>query len=377
MKKTFALLLALVLALSLALPAFAFPSSDEGDGRDETFGIAKGYVRTKESRKEGENAYLCVRTYNKQGKLTKETVTNKGVDYTYTSTTTNTYDKKGNLTKEVIAESDYTNVTTRTYNSKGKVTKEVRKITYEDNSTFLSTRTYTYDKAGNLTKELAYYDDCEDLTTYTYNKAGDVTKQVQTQKYEDNTQDQTTQTWTYDKKGNETKWTMTEKDRYGGSEKRTRVSAYNQKNLCTKMTETWSFINNDGSTGKTTDVTTYTYDKKGHVTKETFKQTFGDGSVRLLVFVNTFDEKGNKIKVALTEKSDGYNIKSTTTYTYKNKRLVKEVTVSKDEDGTSKTTETYTYDKAGNLTKYDCVYRYSDGSGGKETTTYAYQKIGK
>ena len=67
--------------------------------------------------------------------------------------------------------------------------------------------------------------------------------------------------------------------------------------------------------------------------------------------------------------------KSTTTYTYNNKRLVKEVTVNKNEDGTFKTTETYTYDKAGNLTKYVCSYRYADGSGSKETTTYAYQKI--
>ena len=80
MKKLLAILLALLLMLSVALPAFAFPSSEEGDGRDETFGIAKGYVRTKEHRKEGEDAYLCVRTYNKQGKLTKETQTTKGSD---------------------------------------------------------------------------------------------------------------------------------------------------------------------------------------------------------------------------------------------------------------------------------------------------------
>ena len=375
MKKLLAILLALLLMLSVALPALAFPSSEEGDGRDETFGIAKGYVRTKEHRKEGEDAYLCVRTYNKQGKLTKETQTTKVSDYSYTTTSKYVYDKKGNLTKETLYESDYTIVTTRTYNSKGKVTKEVSKTTFEDNSTFSSTRTYTYNKAGNVTKELAYYDDCEDLTTYTYNKAGNITKQVQTKKYEDNSQDKTTQTWTYDKNRNETKWTMIDKDRYGSTEKRARASVYNQKNLCVKVTETWSYTNNKGSTDKSKDVTTYTYDKKGRVTKETFKQTFGDGSVRTLIFANAYDEKGNLIQKVITEKTDDYSIKSTTTYTYNNKRLVKEVTVNKDEDGTFKTTETYTYDKAGNLTKYVCSYRYADGSGSKETTTYAYQKI--
>ena len=377
MKKTLALLLALALVFSLALPAFAFPSSEDGDGRDETFGIAKGYVRTKESTKDADgNTYVTATVYNKQGKPVKETITNKGEDYSYKATTKYAYDKKGNLTKESFYGDDYITVTTYSYNSKGKVTKETVKTTYEDNSTYLSVWTFTYNKAGNVTKELGYYDDCEDVTVYSYNKAGDVTKQVQTKSYEDTTQDQITQTWTYDKNRNETNWTMVDKDRYGSTEKRAIASVYNKKNLCVKMTETWSFASSDGSVDSSRDVTTYAYDSKGNVTKEVYKSTSSDGYKYTLTIVNTYDEKGNKIKMSLTGKGDVNNSKSTTTYTYKNKRLVKEVTVSKDEDGATKTTETYTYDKAGNLTKYVCVYRYGDGSTNKETTVYTYQKIG-
>lgn len=377
MKKLIAILLALLLMCSVALPVFAFPSTDEGDGRDETYGIAKGYVRTKESQKSTEGySNVITRTYNKQGKLTKEVQKSKSDDYSGTSITKNTYDKKGNLTKSVYYENDYVITDTFAYNSKGNVTKETRKIAYEDNSTWTLIRTYTYNKAGKVTKELAYYDDCEDIKTCTYDKKGNLTKEVRTQSYEDNTQTKNTITYAYDKNGNETKMSIVDKDRYGSVEKHSYVCVYNEKNLCVKMTEKWSFEDNEGNIEKSSAVSTYTYDKAGNLTKEVFKSTYGDGSKRTLTFVNTYDETGNKVKAVTTEKSDGYNAKTTATYTYTAGLLTKEATVTKDGDGTFKVTETYAYDKAGNLTKYVCAYKYADGTANKEVTVYTYQKIG-
>ena len=59
MKKAIAVLLALVLMFGAALPAFAFPMTEEGE--DETFGIAKGYVRTKEVQKNSDGSSISSR----------------------------------------------------------------------------------------------------------------------------------------------------------------------------------------------------------------------------------------------------------------------------------------------------------------------------
>ncbi len=367
-----AVLLAVLLLFSCAAAAFAFPASEEGDARDETFGIAKGYVRTKEVYRSPEgNTHSIVWAYNNRGQLVKEVETSKGDGYSGSVTTTWAYDKKGNLVKEVIYENDCIITTTYVNNAKGKVTTEIRNTVYEDNSVYQTTRTYAYNKAGKLTKALAYYDDCEEVTTCTYSKSGLLTKEVRTQSYEDNTQSRYTTTYAYDKNGNETKKSMVDKDRYGSVEKRSYVSVYDEKNRCVKMTETYSFVNGD-YTAANRDVTTYAYDKHGNVTKEVFKSTQDDGSRRSVVFVNTYDADGNRIKQTVTEKSADYNAKTTTAYTFDKKgRLLKEVTVSKGTDGTDRMTEAYAYDKAGNLTKY--VF---SGSYGKSVTTYAYQKIG-
>ncbi len=372
MKKTIAVLLAVLLAFSLALPAFAFPESVEGDARDNTYGIAKGYVRTKEAYQGPDgSSHVYNWSYNKQGKMTKEVESYKSEGVSESTSIKWTYDKKGNLIKDVYHMSDSVITDTFTNNSKGQVTKEERKIVYEDNSVYTSARFYTYNKAGKVVKELAYYDDCEEIKTYTYDKKGNVTKEVWTQSYEDNTRSKTTITRTYDKKGNELTLTMVDKDRYGSVEKRSNVSVYNKKNLCVKYTENWSYAN-DGETMSSTGVTTFAYDKKGNVTKEVFKSNDSDGYRRSVTTVNTYDAKGRVLKTVINEKSTEYSDKVTVTYTYNKKGLlVKEVTVSADGGSTDKTTETYAYDKAGNLTTY--VYASSMG---KSTTTYAYQKIG-
>ncbi len=375
MKKAIAILLALVLMFGAALPAFAFPMTEEGE--DETFGIAKGYVRTKEVQKNSDGSSNSVVTsYNKQGKPVKQVETWKEKDYTSTTTTVSSYDKKGNLTEEIIYYNDYISTSTYVYNKAGQETKYVHRVDFEDNTSMTTTTLTTYNKSGKEAKKVSYHDDSVETTVYTYNKAGKLTKEVTNEVYEDNTKDTMSTSYTFDKKGNEIKMVMTYKDRYGTNEKRSFVSEYNKKNLCIKKTEQYSFTDSDGIVDKTVNVTTYTYDKKGNVTNETFKSTYSDGSKRTVTFVSTYNESGKLVKQVTTEKSAEYSSKTTTSYAYKSSRLVKEVTVIKDSDGTTKTVETYAYDKAGNLTKHVNSGSYADGTTSKYTTTYAYQKIG-
>lgn len=378
MKKTIAILLALLLLFALSLPAFAFPSTEDGEGRDETYGVAKGYVRIRESYQGAEGTSdVFSRAYDKKGNLIKEVEIWKSSDgYVSKTTTKNTYDKKGNLTKQVVYYNDYVRTSTFTYNKAGKVTKEVHKSVYEDNSVFKTSTAYTYNKAGNVAKEVSYYDDCESVTVYTYNKAGLPVKETVKRSYEDNTKTVITTNYAYDKNGNMTKLTFAEKDRYGSAEKRVYVYTYNEKNLCVKMKETWTFRDKEGSAETTRDVTTYAYDKNGNVTKQVYKSVSDSGEKRTVTFLYTYDENGNRTEWVTTEESGFGNSKETVTYTYKAGRLVKETVVSEGYDGAGKTTETYTYDKAGNLTKYVYAYQYPGGEKGKNVTTYRYQKIG-
>ena len=373
MKKTIVFLFALVLAFSLALSAFAFPVSEEGDARDNTYGIAKGYVRTKEAYRDDEgSSHSYTWTYNKQGKMVKEVETSKSGDSVDRYITKWTYDKKGNLKKQVITGGDSVITDTYTYSKKGRLTKEAHTIAYEDNSVHRSDRTYTYNKAGKVEKETAYYDDCEDITTYTYNKAGKLTQEVRTQSYEDHTRAQTTTTYTYDKNGNETKMIIVKHDRSGGVDKESYVSVYNDKNLCVKVIQKYLYTNGN-HTERSSDVMTYTYDNNGNVIKEVYKTTYEDGSRRTVVFSSTFDDDNRLVKYVTTEKSSDYPHKTIKAFSYNKKgKLVKEATVTKDDNGVEKSIETYTYDKAGNLVEYVC-----SGSSGESVTTYAYKRTGE
>jgi len=372
MKKWIACLLALSVVFLLALQAAAFPVNEADSDEDSAFGIAPGYVRTKESYKDGDGStHTYTRAYNKQGKPVKEVETIKDGKDSRTYMTKWAYDKKGNLTKQVFYTDDAVMTDTYTLNKAGRVTKQVRKIAYEDQSIDTSSRAYTYDKAGHVVKERAFYDDCEETVTRVYDKAGRLTKEACTQAYEDNTRTVTVTAYTYDKKGNEIKMAYTQKDRYGAVEKRTIVSVPDAKNLCVKKTENWSYASGD-SVDKTRSVTTYAYDKKGKVTKEVFQSVSSDGYNRKDTTASTYDANGNCIKRVIVEKAPGYSSKATTAYTYDKKgNLLKEVTVMKNGTETTKTTETYTYDKAGNLLKYVFV-----SPSGRGVTCYTYQKIG-
>ncbi len=239
LKSTVALLLALVLLVCAALPAFAFSYGDEGD-EFASFGIAKGYVRTKADRKDSEGGtHVAAWTYNEQGKLLKKTDTSKGPEGTYKMTVKNTYDKKGNAVKSV------------------------EKTTNLDGSVYTTTTVYTYDKQNRLTKQVDDFGFSVRTRTYAFDKAGKLTKETDVTVDENNTRTSETTTHTYDEAGHEIKLAVVSKSSLTGSGKRTLTSVYNSKGQLVKYTEVNTFY---GQTDR--EVTTYTYDNKGNKTKE-------------------------------------------------------------------------------------------------------------
>ena len=371
LKSTVALLLALVLLVCAALPAFAFSYGDEGD-EFASFGIAKGYVRTKADRKDSEGGtHVAAWTYNEQGKLLKKTDTKKGPEGTYKTTVKNTYDKKGNLTKEVLNDNGTIFATTHTHDKKGNAIKSVQKTIHPDGTAYTSTTVCTYDQKNRLTKQVDDFGDSVRTRTYAFNKVGKPTKETDVTVSEDNTRTSETTTHTYDKDGHEIKLAIVSKSSLTGSAKRTLTGVYNSKGQLVKQTE----VNTrDGQTDR--EVTTYTYDKKGNKTKEAIQSTYGDGSKASRTITSTYDDKGRLTKEVYADKTQWGSGKSTYIYGYDSKgRLTKETNTYKSSDGTSKSVTTYAYSKAGNLTK--TVESISDGDyTGKVVTTYTYRKIG-
>ena len=371
LKSTVALLLALVLVFSLALPAFAFSYGDEGDGF-ASFGIANGYVRTKANQKDSEGGtHVAVWTYNEQGKLLKKTDTSKGPEGTYRMTLKNTYDKKGNLTKEVFNDNGTVLASTHTYDKKGNVIKSVQKTTNPDGTVFSSTTVYTYDKQNRLTKQVDDFGFSVRTRTYAFDKAGKLTKETDVTVDEDNTRTSETTTHTYDEAGHEITLAVVSKSSLTGSGKRTLTSVYNSKGQLVKHTEV------DTRYGQTDrEVTTYTYDKKGNKTKEVIQSTYGDGTKESRTITSTYDDKGRLTKEVYADKTQWGAAKNTYVYAYDSKgRTTKMTHTYQSGDDESKSTETYTYNKAGNLIK--TVESISDGDyTGKVVTTYTYQKIG-
>lgn len=158
------------------------------------------------------------KTYNKSGKLigtTTNTIKNgkvktskhynvKNGKKTLYSTSTYTYNKKGRVTKETFKTTDgVSNTSTYTYYANGKIKKEVLK-------TSSGTYTYNYDKKGRVktAKEVItgdYAFTANSTYKYTTNKKGDITKRVCTMKItgsEGTSTDveTTTYKYTYDKK---------------------------------------------------------------------------------------------------------------------------------------------------------------------------------
>ena len=372
MKKVIALLLTLVLLFAAALPASAIIYGDEGD-EFETFGIAEGYVRTKEVIKSEESTRTITRAFNKQGKLVSETDVYVGEGYTEKTAQKLTYDKKGNLTKEIYYFDDNVSTTIYTYNQAGNPIKEVCTISYEDNTSTTTSKVYTYDKNGNKIKEVSYGYDCVATTTYTYDGKGQLTKESEISVYEDNSKYTNVTTYAYDKNGNEIKRAQKTTSPGDGSSSHTVTSVYNDKGQLVKCTDVSTY-----GSSTTREVIVYTYDKNGNKIKEVDKQSFPDNTKATMTTTSTYDADGHVIKEVCVLKSAWSTSKTIITCVYDSAgRLKKETNVYKDSDGAEKTVKMLAYDKAGNLKKVTISYSPTgDGIVSKTVTTYAYQKIG-
>ena len=108
MKKTIAFLLTVILLLSLAVPAFGAWTDPDA----EDFGIAKGYVRTKEVEID-ENGETSVASYiyNKQGNLIEYHTVSSAYPDAHLSCS---YDKKGQLIS-VVAHGEEANFSTKLF----------------------------------------------------------------------------------------------------------------------------------------------------------------------------------------------------------------------------------------------------------------------
>ena len=253
LKSAVALLLALVLLVCAATPAFAISYGEEGD-EFASFGIAKGYVRTKADRKDSAGGtHVAVWTYDAQGRLLKKTDTKKGPEGTDKKTVKNTYDKKGNLTKEVFNDNGTVFATTHTYDKKGNAIKSVQKTTNPDGTVYTSTTVCTYDQKNRLIKQVDDFGFSVRTRTYAFDKAGKPTKETDGTVSEDNTRTSETTTHTYDKAGREIKLAIVSKSSLTGSSKRTLTGVYNSKGQLVKQTE----VNTrDGQTDR--EVSVYT-----------------------------------------------------------------------------------------------------------------------
>ncbi|MBQ7597687.1 MAG: hypothetical protein IJU56_03810 [Clostridia bacterium] len=378
--RVLSLLLCALLLASLALPALAAkkaPSPDPFEN-EETFGVAKGFVRTKALYRTGDSTLRITRSFDKQGKLLKETETESEYDMINSKITRCAYDKNGFLIKKT--ETRQTNrgeeepvVVLFTNDKKGNAVKEEWRMG-ENSHSFKR----TFDKKNRLTREIEYFNTGVSDTKITYDKAGNITKQRMRSDYEDNTWYQTDIVNTYDKNGNATGWTLKNRASDGSKRDVREQSVFNAKGQCTESTYRETYVTSDKSYRSVTQkVTTFTYDKKGQLTKETEKETADNGSVETTVSTYEYNENGMYSRTARMSLKGSDKSKSATAYTYDQKgRPTKVVTVYKDQRGATKTADAFAYDKHGNLTKNVTVRTGPGAAAEKTVRTYAYQKIG-
>ena len=348
MKKTIALILAVLMLVPCFLTAaFAWaPTTEEDD-----FGIAPGYVRTKEVRKNADgSSWAMASAYNKAGQLTKTVKVEKSSYGTTKTTTAYAYDKNGNITKKVVKfageDSSYKETYAYSYNKSGDVKKAVYRYEGSGNYWEKMTTAYTYDWSGNLTK----------VTVKRSGLGGEWSQ---------------TQTFTYDRFGRK----IRENTHNGFSriEETVREFAYDSDDNLIRIN--YAEYSADG-TYEYHSTQTNTYDKNGNITKSTFRDT---DSSNELVTRYTYDKNGRLKKTVETLSAQGYgdSYTETTTYTYDaNGNLIKEVTARENAFMIRKTATAYSYDVRGNLIKKVVAKTDTDSHKvEKDVYAYAYQKI--
>lgn len=268
-----------------------------------------------------------------------------------TTTKTYTYNSSGRVTKETYTLgsglSKLTETTTYTYDDKGNVTKERQSIKMGIIPAGISTTVRTYDSNNRITKESITSDAVglnKDVTEYKYNSKGQLTSKVNTV-YDMGQKSVESSTYTYDKSGRLIKF------------------VYFDSELDMTCTTAYTYDKN-GNVSKTVfereaeddaaKITSrYTYDKKGNILTEKTTSVYSDYTETTYV-TNTYDKNYNLIKsVEKTTNSDGDKTTDTTTNAYDKKgRLIKAETRSNSGGETTRVySEAYTYDKSGNCIK--------------------------
>ncbi len=288
-----------------------------------------------------------------------------------------------------------------TYDATKLTTKYVAvKNVYKGTDGTSTTSTNSYDKNGNLTKSVYKSGEYTATTTYTYDADGNITKRA----FENTGDYSEIETFTYSS-GKLKKQTY-EMNEGEGVSKGTTTYSYNKKGLLTKsayatsddsFTYTYSYSYNDAgyvskivykSPGATSKTTTYTYDKKNRLTKSV---TVSDEESTTTKY--SYDSKGNITKI-VCESSNDYSAYTTTRTYDKNGNVLTDKTVT----GTGEPYVTKsTYDSKGRKTKevysssdgyeYTWTIKYdSNGNVVKETnttadgtavSTYTYKKLSK
>ncbi|MBO4677909.1 MAG: Ig-like domain-containing protein [Oscillospiraceae bacterium] len=235
----------------------------------------------------------------------------------YRNKTTRVYDIWGNLARETSeGDGDVITEYIYTYDENGRELS----YTYRTNAGE-STTVYRYDENGYLSRtESAYMDDSVYYTDYVRDAAGRTLKETT---YNNAGELSYSQVYTYDKDGNNTKLVYTS----GAGNVMTYTYTYDGKGHLTRE-EIDSPYNKSA--------TDYVYDKGGRMVRMERKDADGSGSLGLY----QYDDEGRQIR---SEYTTSYGYRDVTERIYDGKgRLVKE---TEDDDGTVTVSE-YVYDEA-------------------------------
>ena len=327
LKKNAALALAAVtIAGSIIVPT----SNVQAAGKSTVY-----VVTERQSDKGGKTKY----SYNKNGLLTKEAFSDsyksKGEEWSKSSTTKYKYNKKNRITSKTY-ESSRKDEEFYTDNYGERRPNKDGKISTVSTSKSNSTTDYTYDKKGKVTKTVT-------ASYSTYIPEGRTETRTWKEEY-----------YIYDRY---------QKDANGNY-------VYDDDYDRIKVDGTGVYVNADKTETKTT---TYTDNGNGTITKVTTTETTTldseNSTATNLVYV--------KNTVSETETTTDQKV-TTTTYTYDKKKRVKKAVADTVDTSSVATTTTYTYN-VGTAEQYELKDESTTSSTdtSRTTDTYSYNKKGK
>ena len=324
------------------------------------------YICVKETRRDSDGSgYEQTFVYDKKGNLVKRVDLNIGMNGDTSKYVTKLqYDKKGRVVKEIWKDSDENriSVTVNTYDAAGNLIKEVSTDKESDGTVTKQMTKFTYDKKGNLTKRVRIPDCTEPnhkiVFRWAFDSAGREIRTSETEYTASVAYIEETHQYTRDPQGHVLKEVA-----YFGGNGRTEVTEYTYNKKGNPVTETYTSTESDGSEYHTQTV--YTYDKKGRTLEEAGKWHDSDGTSGTFGNKSAYDENGNEIKYIYYEtKAGAIRFQDSFSYTYDgNGHMVKCVETMMDSDGRrNKYIRSYAYDQKGNCTKEVITEHTQDGS---------------